>query len=98
VLVPPSYSIRLNEAASQFELPIDGHLAFAEFSRAPGEITYFHTLVPHELEGHGVGSALVRHILDYAQQQKLQVHPTCSFVRAYIERHPQYQALLEPQA
>ena len=90
-----SYPIRLNEAASRFELPLEGHLAIAEFSRAPGEITYFHTLVPHELEGRGVGSALVKYILDYARQQKLQVHPTCSFVRAYIERHPTYQTLLD---
>lgn len=95
--MPSSYPIRLNEAAHRFELAVDGQLAVAEFIRSPGEITYFHTLVPPELEGRGIGSALAKYILDYAQRQQLRVHPTCSFVRAYIARHPQYQALLEPQ-
>lgn len=94
--MPSSYSIHLNESAHRFELPVEGNLAIAEFVRFPGGVDFTHTLVPHELEGRGIGSALVRYILDYAAQQQLQVRASCSFVGAYIERHPDYQHLLAP--
>ena len=89
------YSIRLNEPAHRFELPLEERLAIAEFERFPGGIAYTHTLVPHALEGRGVGSALVKHALDYAEHEHLKVRPVCSFVRTYIERHPWYRPLLE---
>ena len=43
--------------------------------------------------GRGIGSALVQHVMDYARQQGLQVRPDCSFIHAWIERHPAYQPL-----
>lgn len=86
--------ITLNEAAQRFELTVDGATAFAAFVRFPGGINYNHTVVPPALEGRGIGSALVRHALDYARAEHLRVQPDCSFVRAYIERHPAYQDLL----
>jgi predicted GNAT family acetyltransferase len=85
--------IVLNEAAHRFEQRIDGHLAFAAFERFPGGIRYPHTEVPKALEGRGIGGALVRHILDYAADNGLKVEPSCSFVKAYIDRHPQYQPI-----
>lgn len=89
-----NYSITLNDAAQRFELQVEGETAFAAFERFPGGIAYTHTVVPKALGGRGIGSALVRHILDYARDEHLRVRPDCSFVRAYIERHPQYQTLL----
>ena len=53
-----------------------------------------HTLVPHAIEGKGVGTKLIRAALDSARDQKLKVIPQCSFVRAYIERHPEYRDVL----
>lgn len=88
------YPITLDETAGRFELQAEGQTAFAAFERFPGGIAYTHTVVPKALEGRGIGSALVRHILDYAQAEHLRVRADCSFVRTYIERHPQYQSLL----
>ena len=39
-----------------------------------------------------IGGTLVRHILDYAAAQGLKVRPDCPFVKAYIDKHPEYQA------
>lgn len=83
----------LSEARSRFEMVIDGHVAYEEFERFPGGIAYLHTIVPKELGGRGVGSALVRHVLDYAVEHQLKVRPDCSFVKAYIDKHPEYQAI-----
>ena len=54
---------------------------------------FAHTVVPTVLGGRGVGTALVRHVLDYAAQHGYRVNPQCSFVKAYIDRHPDYQPL-----
>ena len=53
-----------------------------------------HTEVPKRLEGRGIGSQLVAGALDIARAQGLTVVPRCSFVKAYIKRHPAYADLL----
>lgn len=53
-----------------------------------------HTIVPEEMEGKGIGSALVKHALEYARHEHLYVKPTCPFIRAYIDRHPEYKDLV----
>jgi predicted GNAT family acetyltransferase len=85
--------ITLNEAERRFELSVEGHLAHLDFQRRPGSIACLHTIVPQALEGRGIGSRLVRHVLDYAAARQLKVRPDCSFVKAYIDRHPEYQSL-----
>lgn len=85
--------VTLIEAAHRFELHVDGHTAVEVFERFPGGIAYLHTIVPKALEGRGVGSRLVRHILDYAVQNQLKVRPDCPFVKAYIDKHAEYQPI-----
>lgn len=58
-------------------------------------LIYDHTIVPKELGGRGVGSALAKHALDYAQTEGKKVVPQCWFVAKYIDRHPKYQILLD---
>lgn len=82
----------LNEAAHRFEMHIDGHMAYEVFERFPGGIAYLHTIVPKALEGRGVASRLVKYILDDAAENGLKVRPDCPFVKAYIDKHPEYQA------
>ena len=85
-------AVTLNEATHRFEMTVDGHTAYEVFERFPGGIAYLHTIVPKELGGRGIGGQLVKHILDYAAAQGLKVRPDCPFVKAYIDKHPQYQA------
>ena len=82
----------LNEAHHRFELTVEGHMAYEVFERFPGGIAYLHTIVPKELGGKGVGGKLVKYILDYAADNHLKVRPDCPFVKAYIDKHPEYQA------
>ena len=83
----------LNEAEHRFELVVDGHRAYEVFERFPGGIAYLHTVVSPALEGRGIGSRLVRHVLDYAVRHHLLVRPDCPFVKAYTDRHPEYQSI-----
>jgi hypothetical protein len=79
---------------NRFELETGGEIAIAAYRLADGRISFTHTEVPEALEGQGVASALVAGALDDVRRQGLKVVPLCSFVRRYIERHPETQDLL----
>jgi len=88
-----SNNVRDNTNRRRFELDADGHIAFSNYTRTDGVLTILHTEVPKELEGRGIGSALVRGVLDIARANHLKVHAVCPFVKAYLDRHPEYADL-----
>jgi len=87
-------NVRDNAQRHRFELDADGHVAFSNYNRAGDVITFMHTEVPKELNGRGIGSALVRGMLDIARTQGLKVVAKCPFVAAYVAKHPEYADLL----
>jgi predicted GNAT family acetyltransferase len=52
-------------------------------------------VVPPELGGKGIGSRLIRSALDQVRSDGLKVIPECPFVKAFIEKHTDYQDLLK---
>ncbi|MBX3553047.1 MAG: N-acetyltransferase [Pseudolabrys sp.] len=89
-----SDDVRDNPARHRFELEVDGHLAIAVYSLAPGVITFIHTEVPDALAGRGIGSRLAKGALAQVRARGLKVVPRCPFIRGYIEKHPEWQDLL----
>ena len=82
-----------NAAKHRFELEVEGHLAAAYYELAQNVITFVHTKVPPDLGGKGIGSTLVRGALDQVRARSLRVVAKCPFVKAYIEKHPEYSDL-----
>ena len=80
--------IRHNAAASRYETRVNGLLSVAEYRRAGDTITFTHTFVPEALRGRGIAEQLVRTALADARRDKLRVIPNCSYVRRFIQRHP----------
>jgi uncharacterized protein len=78
-----------NEAAGRFELAVDDHVAELVYRRVGDRLVLLHTEVPDELEGRGLGGALVTAALQRAAQQRLTVVPECPFARGWLERHPE---------
>lgn len=79
-------------ATHRFEIRQDGHVAFVSYVLRPGVVVFEHTIVPEALGGRGIGSALARHVLDWAAAQGRKVDPQCPFIRGWIDKHPEYQA------
>jgi uncharacterized protein len=84
-----------NTEKHRFELDVEGHLAASYYNIADGVITFIHTEVPPELGGKGIGSKLIRAALDQVRADGLKVITQCEFVKAFIEKHPEYQDLLK---
>lgn len=84
-----------NEAENRYVASLDGDPAgIAEYRRDGDALVFTHTVVDEEIEGQGVGSALIRAALDDARARHLTVVPECEFVAAFIDEHPEYQDLL----
>ena len=87
--------VKDNQAASRFEMTSGGAVAFVEYERAgDGRIALLHTEVPEALSGQGVGSKLVRGVLDALRAEGVKVVPRCEFAAAYIGRHPEYRDMV----
>lgn len=83
-----------NEALQRFELEVDGFTSLIEYKESGNQVVLIHTEVPVELEGKGVGTAIVEKTLEYIEQHKQTLVPLCPFVIAYLKRHPDWNRLL----
>lgn len=93
--MPREFDVKDDESRQRYEIDVDGQKAIADYRRRGNRLTLTHTEVPRELEGQGVGSALVKGALDDARARGLEVVPECPFVSWYIQQHPEYLSLVE---
>ncbi len=74
---------------------VDGVTAgFAHYRLGDGVVELDHTVVEDAFEGRGVGSRLATAALDGARADGLRVIPSCPFIAAHIDRHPEYSDLV----
>ncbi|MEO3872549.1 GNAT family N-acetyltransferase [Nonomuraea sp. B12E4] len=85
-----------NSTENRFEILVDGKVAgFADYRLLPNKIAFTHTEVLPAYEGQGLASRLVEHALRASADTGLGVVPLCPYVKAYIERHPEFQDLVD---
>ena len=90
----PDFSVANNQEKSRFEVVHDGETAVLDYQLDGDVIAFTHTGVPPTIENQGVGTALARTALDYAETHGLRVRPLCAFVASFIEENPEYQHLV----
>lgn len=83
-----------NPGASRFEARIAGGLGVCAYRLQDGVLLLTHTEVPPQAQGQGHAAALVKATLDWAREQGHRVRPLCSYVAAYMRRHPETQDLI----
>ena len=93
-----SHSPRSGLATAHRQGSQAGTLTYSVSRRSDPEVwTLYSTRVDPDHEGRGVGSDLVRIVLDDARSAGAVVDPTCWFVAGWIRRHPDYEDLLAPR-
>jgi len=94
--------VRHNPEKSRYEAWLDGERAgVALYETRQGSIVFTHTVVDDRFGGRGVGGALAKGALDgvRAAEGTYDVVPQCPFIKAYIEKHPEYADLVhEPSS
>jgi uncharacterized protein len=88
-------TVRDNPEEQRFEIYLgDGLAGFATYQHRPGALAVLHAEIDPALEGQGLGSALVRGVLDAVRERGLSVLPYCPFVKRWMQLHPEYVDLV----
>lgn len=84
-----------NTSEGRFETEVEGELAHLDYKFYKGDLVLIHTFAPPAARGKGISSALAKFALNYAIENKLKVIVYCPFVKAYLEKHPEYETKLQ---
>jgi predicted GNAT family acetyltransferase len=87
-------AVRDNTALSRFELEADGVTAVANYTLDGRVITFTHTEVPPQARHGGIASHLIEGALEQVRARGLKIVPRCSFVHAYLDKHPEFRDLV----
>ncbi|MBO0936771.1 N-acetyltransferase [Fibrella sp. HMF5335] len=91
-------TVTLNQDKHRFELHTDGKLSMVVFEQVDNHtLALTHTEVHPDLEGKGIGSNLVKQVLDYVEAHQLKIVPLCPFVATYLKRHPDWQRVVSDE-
>lgn len=79
----------------RYVLKVDGAEAgHASYRASDAGLVITHTEVSPRLQGRGLAATLAREMLDDLRRQGVAVVPRCSYIVAFMRRHPQYVALV----
>jgi predicted GNAT family acetyltransferase len=83
-----------NVSAQRFEATVDRQLCVLDYRIDGHTLLLNHAGVPDAVGGRGIAAALTRFALESARQRGMAVVPNCSYVAAWIRRHPAYADLV----
>jgi uncharacterized protein len=89
------YELHDNVEERRFEMSVDHDVAFLEYRRRGNVLHLMHTEVPSSLRGRGMGKRLAHAVLQKARAEGLSVVPNCPFVKDFLQKHPEYQPLVQ---
>ncbi len=96
----PPLHVRDVPAESRYEARLGDDPALAaliDYRLSERWIALLHTEVREGYEGQGVGSRLVRAVLEDLRERGIPVVPKCPFVIGWLQRHPeQHDVLFRP--
>lgn len=93
-----NFVIDLDVDRQRLSTVVDGVEAYCTFRVHDGALDVRHTIVPTEIGGRGIASALVKYAYDYARNQGLICMATCSYAVAWLNRHPEYNGVMSDEA
>ena len=80
----------------RYSLEVDGQQAgMAVYHLRGGRHFFVHTEVDDEFSGRGLGTRLVKTALDEVRSAGGKVVPLCPLFAAYIQRHPEYEDVVD---
>jgi predicted GNAT family acetyltransferase len=89
--------IEMDLDGGRIEVRVGDQEGFILLRRRGSVLSLIHTEVAPALRGQGIAEGMTRAGLEYARTHGMTVKPFCPFVRKFIERHPEFQALVDPE-
>ena len=93
---PDQIDLQHDAAGSRYVLSSSGEtVGLIEYRRSDGDVLeLLHTEVLPPGRGKGIGSVLVREVLDDIRSNGQQIVPSCTFVARFVEEHQDYADLV----
>jgi predicted GNAT family acetyltransferase len=88
------FAIIDNRAGHRFETQVDGVLCVLDYRREGASLQLDHVGVPDAVGGRGIAAALTEAAMQTARREDLRIVPHCSYVAAWLRRHPAYADLV----
>jgi uncharacterized protein len=73
----------------------DEKAGYSEYHLQPERVVFTHTVVKPQFEGRGIGSRLAKFAVNDARDRGLRITPVCPFIRAWLRRHSEYDAIVD---
>ena len=91
----PAFDVQHNALQHRFECTVDQHLCVADYRLGADRVMRMtHTGVHPSLQGRGIAASLVAAAVTHARAHGFKISPQCSYVQAYMQRHPDTLSLL----
>ena len=92
----PKLTLTNNAERNRYEARLGDKLAgYSSYDVQPDRVVFVHTVVRPEYEGKGIGSRLAKFAIDDVRDRGLRIKPLCPFIRAYLQRHPEYNEIVD---
>ncbi|MEV5839968.1 GNAT family N-acetyltransferase [Nocardia sp. NPDC052112] len=87
----PASKVVRNDEKKRYEVFYDGELAgFSEYEERGDETVFIHTEIDGAFSGKGLGTILAANAVEDVIARDRVIRPLCPFIKAYLEKHPQY--------
>lgn len=83
-----------DRTAHRFSVEVEGLQCELVYRVAGSVMTITHTGVPEQLAGRGIAAKLMGAAMGAARAADWKVVPACSYARAFMLRHPEFEDLL----
>ncbi|WP_024793848.1 GNAT family N-acetyltransferase [Tomitella biformata] len=84
-----------NTDLERFEIYVKDDVgAYADYMDIGDTRNFDHTVTKQRFEGHGLATELIGFALAQTRSEGRKIVTSCSFVRGYIDTHPEYNDLV----
>jgi hypothetical protein len=83
-----------DKQGSRFVMKVEGNEVYVLYTEDKETIDLYSTHTPSELRGQGLAAKVVSAAIEYAKEKKLMVIPSCWYVRKFLEKHPEYESIV----
>ncbi|MDB5020933.1 MAG: acetyltransferase [Pedobacter sp.] len=83
-----------NIEAHNFEIFVEGQRSFIDYQKEDNIVYLLHTEVPEDQSNNGIAASLVEKTFEYLEERNLKVVPSCSYVKVFLRRHPEWNRIL----
>ena len=92
----PVVTVHADAEHDRYVVEVDGKVAgFTVYHIRGGRQFFVHTEIKRRFGGHGVGSVIARYALDDVKAKGGMIIPICPFIRAFVDKHPEYESLVD---